>query len=631
MLRVQNLTYRRGDTVLLQDLDFAVHAGQRVAVAGRNGAGKSTLFQLILGELQPEGGDLELPDEWRISHMQQEVEVSQRGALDYAIDGHRELRQVEARLQLETDPNRLAELHTRLDDLGGYQAEANAAAVLTGLGFKHEDLQKPYAEFSGGWRIRLHLAKALMSPSDLLLLDEPTNHLDLEAILWLENWLARFAGTVLLIAHDRTFLDACTNQTLYLSNRSGRLYQGNYSSCERQRAEQRMQQQSAAARRAAKAAHIQKFVDRFRAKASKAKQVQSRIKALEKLKDSPVLQLESPYAVAFRNPAKVSNPLMTLRDLALGYGATMVLQHISELILPGARIGVLGENGAGKSTLLKALVGELTARQGELLRGQHCAIGYFAQHQLESLSSADTGLQTMARHKPAWREQQVRDYLGHWGFNDQMISRAISTLSGGEKARLVLALLAADEPALLVLDEPTNHLDLDMRDALAMALQDFEGAVVIVSHDRSLLDQVIDEFWLVANGRVQAFNGDLHDYTSLRQKYLTAQAVPGPAAQGAGGNGNSRRQQRQQRAARRDAARTLQQQVRRLERQLEQSAAKLQDVETRLADTDTYQSLPAAELDELLARAGKYRRQVESLEEEWLLASERLEAELQQP
>ena len=352
MLRAENLQFRRGEAVLFSDLDFTVHPGQRVAVAGRNGAGKSTLFQLLLGRLQADRGDLSIPDDWRIGYMEQEADATEREALEYVIDGHAELRRIEDAIATTDNDNTLARLHSDLEDAGGYEASAQAASILNGLGFKQADYARPYAAFSGGWRIRLNLARALMTPCDLLLLDEPTNHLDLETIMWLERWLARFPGTVMMIAHDRAFLDACATHTLYLSAGSGKLYNGNFSACERQRAEHVLQQQAIQAKREAQAAHIQKFVDRFRAKASKAKQVQSRIKALERLQTSATLAFESPYRIAFQNPEKVSNPLFSMRDLQLGYGDHVVLEHVGQTVLPGARVGVLGANGAGQSTLL---------------------------------------------------------------------------------------------------------------------------------------------------------------------------------------------------------------------------------------------------------------------------------------
>ncbi len=619
MLRAEDLEFRRGADILFEHLSFVVHPGQRVAIAGRNGVGKSTLFQLIRGQLQPDAGELTLPEGWTTGYMEQEAEVTQQPALEYVVDGHEALRAVERQLAACENPTTQAQLHADYQDLGGYEAHARAGEILHGLGFGQEDFTKPYAAFSGGWRIRLNLAQALMNPCDLLLLDEPTNHLDLEAIMWLEGWLARFEGTVLVIAHDRAFLDACTDHTLYLSNQSGRLYSGNYSSCERQRAEYLEQQMALTAKQEAQKAHIQQFVDRFRAKASKAKQVQSRIKALERLQESAIIQLDSPYTVTFQDPQKVSNPLFSLRNVSLGYGDTEVLHNISLSILPGARIGVLGANGAGKSTLLKALVGELKPLAGELVSGTHCDVGYFAQHQLETLDTTARALPMLLKATPAWREQQCRDYLGRWGFDASMIERPIATLSGGEKARLVLAMIALKKPAILILDEPTNHLDLDMRDALAFALQDYAGAVVIVSHDRILLDKTVDDFWILENHTLKVFQGDLQEYTTARKAMVNGTSGSVAAS-------TSRKSQRQDRAKHRASLKHLRDEVKRLERDMEKQTSQLNALETQLADKDTYASLPKDELDDLLAKSGKLRAQLQHTEEAWLTASAELES-----
>ena len=632
MLKATNLSFRQGDSLLFENLDFVVHPGQCVAVAGRNGVGKSTLFKLILSQLQPELGDISYPSQWQTAYMQQEVEVTQRPALDFVVDGHQQLRQTENeidQLQQQASPNaqKLAHLHSLLDDLGGYEANSKAAEILSGLGFQPHDLEKPYADFSGGWRIRLNLAQALMTPCDLLLLDEPTNHLDLEAIMWLEQWLKRFPGTVLLIAHDRAFLDQTTDHTLYLGGKTGKLYRGNYSSCERQRAEFASLQQASQQKQAARAAHMQQFVDRFRAKASKAKQVQSRIKALSRMQESPTLHLDPPYKVSFSDPQRVSNPLFSLRKVNLGYDDKVVLNEVSQSILPGVRIGVMGENGAGKSTLLKALAAEIEPMSGDLSRGTYSEVGYFAQHQLETLDASALPLKAMLQTQPTWREQKARDYLGGWGFDAQMCARPIQTLSGGEKARFVLALLASEAPAVLVLDEPTNHLDLDMRDALIMALADYSGAVIIVSHDRSLLEKTVDELWVIAQGQVKGYQGDLFDYTVNVNKVLTTEqesdnkdkstAPPESTA--------SKKTQRQDRALRRQALQTYKKAAAKLEKQHSTLETELKEMETTLADPEIYQTMPAEELDALLARAGRRRDKLEQIEQEWLEAVEQLE------
>ncbi len=645
MLQATDIALARGTAALFTRLSCTLHPGQKVALVGRNGAGKSTFFDLVLGRLQPDGGELRMPADWRLAHMAQQVDATDRPLLDYVLDGHQELRQVEAdmkRAERDGDPVRLAALHGRYQDVGGYEAEARAGEILGGLGFAADDFRRPFQEFSGGWRIRANLARALMSPADLLLLDEPTNHLDLDTTLWLESWLRRFPGTLLIIAHDRDFLDAVTDHTVHLHDGIADTYRGNYSAFERQRADKLAQQQAAFVRQQTEIRHIQHFVDRFRAKASKARQVQSRLKALERMQTVAQVHAESPYRFAFSNPERMSNPLLVLDDVAVGYGSRPVLDGIRRSVMPGARIGVLGANGAGKTTLLKCLVGDLPPSAGEIVRGQHSRVGYFAQHQLETLNPTQSSLAQLAAAEPDRREQWCRDYLGGWGFSGEQVERPVASYSGGEKARLALAMIALQQPALLVLDEPTNHLDLDMREALCLALQDYEGALLLVSHDRSLLKRTVDEFWIVDGGRVTPFVGDLETYTAGRSEAAGRgpasrdgaagrDASAADAAAGETGNGDDRprlsaAERRREAAAQRRLEKPLRDKVRRHEQDMEALGRAIAAVESKLADPEIYQTLPAEELDGLLAESGRLRGRLAKAEEAWLTASEELEA-----
>ena len=628
MITASNITFKRGETTIFEGLSFVVHAGQKVGVVGRNGVGKSTLFRFFGFGLDPDVGDLEYPQGWRISQLRQEFDDTDRPALDFVIDGHKELRRVEQqldRLHAEAAPDgtRLAALHAQLQDLGGHEAEANAAAILHGLGFAATDFTRPFNTFSGGWRIRLGLAQALMCPAELLLLDEPTNHLDLEATVWLEQFLSRFEGTLLVIAHDRQFLDRVCTHTLHILQGSARVYRGGYSQFERSRAEEALRETRTAEKRDLEIAHIEKFVSRFRAKASKARQVQSRMRTLEKLLEFAPARVDSPYRVKFANPEKMSNPLLHLRGVALGYDSTPILSNVSQSILPGDRIGVLGANGAGKTTLLRCLVGDLPVMAGEFSRGTHSSTGYFSQHQMEVLSPTLTPLNQLHEHSPNLTEQGIRNLLGGWGFDGKMVERPIATLSGGEKARLVLAMIAHEKPAILVLDEPTNHLDIDMRDALAIALQSYEGALVVVSHDRHMIEAVCDELWVLRDGSLSRTAGDLDDY-------LTLQKEGNAAANGIAENGNgaSRKTDRQQRASTRLQQGELRKRVKALEREMEANAAALASIESRLADPEIYHSLAPDEMSALLREAATTRSKLESTEAEWLRAAEALEEAL---
>lgn len=586
----------------------------------------------MLRELHPSAGDISWPKGWRIASMAQEEKPSDRSALDYVVDGDTRVREIEAQLakaQSSEDNLRLAELFGHYEDADGYAAESRAGEILHGLGFTVADFSKPQRSFSGGWRVRLALAQALMTPADLLLLDEPTNHLDLDTTLWLESWLAKFEGTMLVIAHDREFLDNVVTHTWHMHNQVGDVYRGNYSSFERQRIAALEQQAATFQRQQVKAAHLQSFIDRFKAKASKAKQAQSRVKALEKMQMVAPMHADSPYQFEFTDPKSVSNPLVSMRGVDVGYGSTKILNKISLSLLPGDRVGILGVNGAGKSTLLKAICGDLEPMQGELTLGKNSKVGYFAQHQMEALDASNTALQTVQLAFDL-SDQESRNYLGSWGFSGEMTERSVTTLSGGEKARLVLALIARTEPALLVLDEPTNHLDLDMREALAMALQSYAGALLLVSHDRSLLDRCADTFWLVHNGAVTIYRESLRDYAAQQRagqfKPTTTQtnleAGNGTDPDAPEGTAKERRQAA---AAQRELAKPLRKELTKLDKEMQKLNRSIADVEQRLADPEIYQSLPAAELDELMQESGRLRKKLDDTEHLWLDVSEQLE------
>jgi ATP-binding cassette, subfamily F, member 3 len=522
MLRLTNLTLARGAKRLLVGANLTVHDGHKVGLVGPNGAGKSSLFALLLGELHQDAGDVDLPAVWTIAHVAQESLAVNTPAIDFVLDGDHELREVERALQsteaaAAVDPElageMLADLHHRFEAIGGYAARARAATLLSGLGFPDARHEEPVASFSGGWRMRLNLAQALMCRSDLLLLDEPTNHLDLDAVLWLEDWLGRYPGTLILITHDRDFLDGVVNTIVHVDGQKLKSYTGNYSQFERERAMQFALQQASYAKQQRQIAHLQAFVDRFRAKATKAKQAQSRIKALERMERIAAAHVDSPFEFTFAAVDPAARQLVRLEHATLGYAeAPPILANLDWNLLSGDRIGLLGPNGAGKSTLLKAIAGTLVPRSGERLVAQNLRIGYFAQHQVEQLRADESPLWHLHRLDPAAREQELRDFLGGFDFRGDMASATVGRFSGGEKARLTLALLVRQKPNLLLLDEPTNHLDIEMREALAEALQDYDGALIVVAHDRHLLRATTDALWLVADGKVAPFDGDLDDY-----------------------------------------------------------------------------------------------------------------------
>ncbi|VXB15639.1 fused putative transporter subunits of ABC superfamily: ATP-binding components [Pseudomonas sp. 8AS] len=631
MIRLQNLTLQRGPQRLLEGAELTLHAGHKAGLIGANGAGKSSLFALLRGELGPDAGDCNLPPDWRIAHMRQEVDDLERLAVDYVLDGDSHLRQVQRDLtaaEAAHDGTAIARLHSELDNADGYTADARARKLLAGLGFSNEQMDRRVGDFSGGWRMRLNLAQALMCPSDLLLLDEPTNHLDLDAILWLEDWLKAYPGTLLLISHDRDFLDAVVDHVAHLEQQKLALYRGGYSAFERTRAERLAQQQQAYEKQQAQRAHMEKYIARFKAQATKARQAQSRIKALERLEELAPAHVDSPFDFVFREAEKISSPLLDMADAQLGYGDKVVLQQVKLQLVPGARIGLLGPNGAGKSTLIKTLSGELTPLSGRLARGENLSIGYFAQHQLDSLDAKASPLLHLQRIAPGEREQTLRDFLGGFDFRGPRCDEAVQNFSGGEKARLALALIAWGKPNLLLLDEPTNHLDLEMRLALTMALQEFAGAVLVVSHDRHLLKSTTDEFLLVADGRVQPFDGDLEDYARWLVDFRARQQPQTTAAPAA--DKTDKRAQRQAAAALRQQLAPHKREADKLEKELGQLHEQLARVEERLGDSGIYEAARKDELRELLAEQARLKSREGELEESWMAALEHLESLEQQ-
>jgi ATP-binding cassette subfamily F protein 3 len=627
MIRLQNLTLQRGPQRLLEDAELTLHAGQKAGLIGANGAGKSSLFALLRGELHPDSGDCLLPADWRIAHMRQEVDTLERLAVDYVLDGDLRLRQVQrdlATAEAAHDGAAQARLHSELDSADGYTADARARKLLAGLGFTNEQMDRQVGDFSGGWRMRLNLAQALMCPSDLLLLDEPTNHLDLDAIIWLEEWLKSYPGTLMLISHDRDFLDAVVDHVAHVDQRKITLYRGGYSAFERARAERLAQQQQAYEKQQAQRAHMESYIARFKAQATKARQAQSRIKALERMEELTAAHVDSPFDFVFRESQNITSPLIDLSDARLGYGDKAVLEKVKLQLTPGARIGLLGPNGAGKSTLIKNLAGELSPLSGRLTRGENTVVGYFAQHQLDSLDSKASPLLHLQRLAPTEREQTLRDFLGGFDFRGARIDEPVLNFSGGEKARLALALIAWDRPNLLLLDEPTNHLDLEMRLALTMALQEFSGAVLVVSHDRHLLKSTTDNFYLVADGKVEEFDGDLEDYTRWLVEYRQRNAPVSNTP--VNPDKTDKKAQRQAAAALRQQLAPHKREADKLEAELGKLHEKLAKIDASLGDSDIYEPLRKNELRDLLAEQAKLKVREAELEEAWMEALELLES-----
>ncbi|MBB3241240.1 ATP-binding cassette subfamily F protein 3 [Pseudomonas sp. Tn43] len=627
MIRLQNLTLQRGPQRLLEDAELTLHAGHKAGLIGANGAGKSSLFALIRGELHPDSGDCFLPADWRIAHMRQEIETLERLAVDYVLDGDLRLREVQrdlAAAEAAHDGAAQARLHSELDSADGYTADARARKLLAGLGFTNEQMDRQVGDFSGGWRMRLNLAQALMCPSDLLLLDEPTNHLDLDAIIWLEEWLKSYPGTLLLISHDRDFLDAVVDHVAHVDQRKITLYRGGYSAFERARAERLAQQQQAYEKQQAQRAHMESYIARFKAQATKARQAQSRIKALERMEELSAAHVDSPFDFVFRESTKISSPLIDLSDARLGYGDKAVLEKVKLQLTPGARIGLLGPNGAGKSTLIKNLSGELEPLAGRLTRGENTVVGYFAQHQLDSLDAKASPLLHLQRLAPTEREQTLRDFLGGFDFRGARIDEPVLNFSGGEKARLALALIAWDRPNLLLLDEPTNHLDLEMRLALTMALQEFSGAVLVVSHDRHLLKSTTDNFYLVADGKVEEFDGDLEDYARWLVEYRQRNAPVSNTP--VNPDKTDKKAQRQAAAALRQQLAPHKREADKLEAELGKLHEKLAKIDTSLGDSDIYEPMRKNDLRDLLAEQAKLKVREAELEEAWMEALELLES-----
>ena len=634
MLSFVDLAVRRGARLLFEHATFTLFRGEKVGITGANGCGKSTLLALVRGELQPDTGDFEKPNGLALACVSQESMATDQSAVEFVMDGDSELRAIElaiAAADAAHDGVQFGELHARYAGIGGYEARSRAARLLHGLGFDSGDESRAVREFSGGWRVRLNVAQALMCRSDLLLLDEPTNHLDLDAVLWLAAWLKDYRGTLLLISHDREFLDDIVTRVVHIERGTVKAYSGNYSAFEEQRAAQLAQHQSLYERQQREIAHMMSFVERFRAKASKAKQAQSRIKALERLQRIAPAHVDSAFEFEFLQPEKLPRPLLTLEAQSVGYRDRTVLSEISMTIAPGDRIALLGRNGAGKSTLTKLLAGELAASAGRRAEAHDLRVGYFAQHQLEQLAPDDSPFEHLRRlgGERAARagELELRTFLGSFGFGGERVFEPIGPFSGGEKARLVLALISYLRPNLLLLDEPTNHLDLEMRQALAVALQDYQGAVVMVSHDRHLLRTAADQFYIVAQGRAQPFDGDLEDYARWldRQQVERSSTDNERITSNTTESADARKLRKREEAERRNRLAPLRAELGKLEQQLERLHRERDVIETALADQTLYVASAKVALVEWLEKQTRVKRELASIESRWLETMEELE------
>ena len=626
MITLEEISLQRGSKFLLEQASAVFHPGQKIALIGANGTGKSSLFQLLLGQLSADDGTASIPQQWRIAHMAQEVATSERNALNYIIDGDQQLRAIEAEMQqAEQSDNheKLAILHEQLDTIDGYNAKVRAEQLMLGLGFQLRDINKSANSFSGGWRIRLNLAQALMSPSDLLLLDEPTNHLDLDAELWLEQWLQRYQGSLLLISHDRDFIDSVCEGIVHIEHKRLNTYKGNYSAFERQRAERLAQQQANYEKQQVRKAEINDFVRRFRAKATKAKQAQSRLKELARMEDIAPAHIDSPFDFSFPEPGKFSDPLLNLSHAHLGYGDTIIVKEVNLSIHPGSRIGLLGANGAGKSTMIKSLANEIALLSGDFTEGENLQLGYFSQHQLEALDLDASPALHLQRISPKAREQEIRNFLGGFNFHGDMAMEPIRHFSGGEKARLALAIVVWQKPNLLLLDEPTNHLDLEMCHALTVALQAFAGAVIVVSHDRHLLRNTVDQFLLVADGKADLFEGDLDDYSRwlMTQKKSANNKDDGPDDKA-----GNKKEQRQLAAEIRKKLNPITNAIKKIEKQMTKTDVRLSEIEASLGDNALYEAEHKDKLQALLQDQATVSQEKAQQEETWLELNDELES-----
>jgi len=662
MIRFIQVSLMRGTKPLLEQVDVTLNPGDKIGLIGANGAGKSSLFAMMRGELHPDQGEIDFPAKWRVAHVAQETPPLERAALDYAIDGDVGLRKLEAELaRLEAAPESsengiaIGNIYSALADADAYTVQSRGEQLLLGLGFTIEQMQRPVSSFSGGWRMRLNLAQALMCPSDLLLLDEPTNHLDLDAIIWLEDWLKRYPGTLLIISHDRDFLDEVVNVVVHIDERKLKRYSGNYSSFERQRAAQMILAAGALEKQQRKRAHLESFVNRFKAQASKARQAQSRMKALAKMEELAPLRAAAEFSFEFREPLNAPNPLLVMEDVDAGYKienektgevtTKTIVNNIKFSLQIGQRIGLLGVNGAGKSTLIKTIAGELAPLTGDATIGKGLNIGYFAQHQVEMLRHDESPLWHLAKIAPTVREQELRNFLGGFNFPGTMVTSSIAPFSGGEKARLALALIVWQRPNLLLLDEPTNHLDLETREALTEALAQFEGTLVVVSHDRHLLRATTDEFIIVADGKLQPFDGDLDDYKDWLFKTKLGKGtdvlpaagkanktdfpVASPVAPPSAPVVNTKDQKRKEAEDRQRLAtlrKPLEQKIKRLDDQIAKRSAQKAEVDGRLADATIYEAANKAKLKQALADQTFFTKDLGELEAQWLQLQEELEA-----